>query len=132
MDPYRGGILQEIITFFLNIFLNISYFILKIALKSEKDEIIEPKHLIEPPEKPIPSLKLAQALNPITPVAKLNSLLKDEDPFIRRAVCRNPSLPIKELVILSKDSDISVVKEAKEALDNRKDFDPKNYKLPAI
>ena len=132
MDPYRGGIVQEIITFFLNIFLHISYFVLKIALKSDKDEIIEPKHLIEPPEKPIPSLILAQALNPTTPVSKLVSLLKDEDPYIRLALCRNPSLPNKELVKLSEDSDISVVNEAKEALDNRKNFDPQGYKLPAI
>ena len=132
MDPYRGGFVQEIITFFLKIFLHISFFVLKIVLKSNKEEIVEPKHLVEPPEKPIPSLKLAQALNPNTPVSKLVSMLKEEDPFVRRALCRNPSIPFEGLVKLSEDSDISVKNEAKEALDNRKNFDPQGYKLPAI
>ena len=132
MDPYRGGFVQEIITFFLNIFLHISFFVLKIVLKSNKEEIVEPKHLVVPPEKPIPSLKLAQALNPNTPVGKLVSMLKEEDPFVRRALCRNPSIPFEGLVKLSEDSDISVKNEAKEALNNRKNFDPQGYKLPAI
>ena len=132
MDPSKGGIVQEIITFFLNIFLHIAYFILKIVLKTDHEALIEPRHLVAPPEKPIPSLKLAQALNPTTPVGKLVSMLKEEDPFVRRALCRNPSLPFEGLVKLSEDSDISVTNEAKEALDNRKKFDPQGYKLPAI
>ena len=40
MDPYKGGILQSIITFFLNIFLYVVYGILKIVyiFKKEEDE----------------------------------------------------------------------------------------------
>ena len=132
MDPFKGGMVQEIITFFLKIFLHIAYFFLNIVLKTDHEELIEPKHLIAPPEKPIPSLKLAQALNPNTPVGKLVSMLKEEDPFVRRALCRNPSVPFDGLVKLSEDSDFSVKNEAKEALDNRKKFDPQGYKLPAI
>jgi len=132
MDPFKGGMVQEIITFFLKIFLHIAYFFLNIVLKTDHEELIEPKHLIAPPEKPIPSLKLAQALNPNTPVGKLVSMLKEEDPFVRRALCRNPSLPTKDLVKLSEDSDLTVKKEAENALNLREKFDPQGYKLPAI
>ena len=132
MDPYKGGFVQEIITFLLNLFLNISHFILKILLNTNKEELVEPGHLVDPPEKPIPSLKLANALNPNTPESKLISIINEEDPFVRRALCRNPSLPIEGLIKLLEDSDLTVKKEAKEALNNRKNFDPQGYKLPAI
>ena len=132
MDPYKGSIRQEVITFFLNIFLCIAYFILKFVYRNTTDEIMEPGHLIPPPNKPIPSLKLAFALNPETPPAKLTSLTEDEDSFIRRAVCRNPSLPQNQLEKLVNDEDPSVSAEARLALKNRLDFNPKGYKLPTI
>ena len=88
--------------------------------------------MIPPPEKPIPSLKLAFALNPETPPAKLTSLTEEEDSFIRRAVCRNPSLPQNQLEKLLIDEDPSVSNEAKMALQKRSNFDPKGYKLPTI
>ena len=132
MDPYKGGLKQEIITFFLQIILYIALLFLKIVYKNAKDDIIEPAHLIPPPEKPIPSLKLAFALNPETPPAKLTSLTKEGDSFIRRAVCRNPSLPQNQLEKLANDEDPSVSNEAKKALQKRSNFDPKGYKLPTI
>ena len=87
--------------------------------------------MIPPPEKPIPSLKLAFALNPETPPAKLTSLT-EEDSIIRRAVCRNPSLPQNKLEKLVNDEDPSVRNKAKMALQKRSKFDPKGYKLPTI
>lgn len=132
MDPYKGGIRQEILTFFLKIILHIAFFFLKIVYKNSADEIVEPGHLIPPPDKPIPSLKLANALNPETPSAKLVSLATDEDVFIRRAVCRNPALPKDLLEKLLNDEDSSVRDEAKMALQKRATFDPKGYELPTI
>ena len=132
MDPYKGGLKQEIISFFFKIILYIALLFLKIVYKNAKDDIIEPAHLIPPPEKPIPSLKLAFALNPETPPAKLTGLTEEEDSFIRRAVCRKPSLPQNQLEKLVNDEDPSVSDEAKLALKNRLDFNPKGYKLPAI
>ena len=132
MDPYKGGIRQDIATFFLNIILHIAYFFLKLVYRQTVDEVIEPKHLIPPPDKPIPSLKLANALNPETPSAKLVSLTDEEDTFIRRAICRNPALPQNMLEKLAKDEDPSVRSEAVLALKNRSNFDPKGYKLPTI
>ena len=132
MDPYKGSVTQSVITFFFNIVLYTAFFILKIVHKDATDEIVEPGHLIPPPNKPIPSLKLANALNPETPPAKLVSLTNEEDVFIRRAVCRNPSLPEKLLEKLVNDENPSVSNEAKMALQKRSKFDPKGYKLPTI
>ena len=48
MDPYKGGILQSVITFFLNIVLYIFYGFLKIAyLFKKEEEFIEPSHVIQ-------------------------------------------------------------------------------------
>ena len=94
MDPYKGGILQNIITFFLNIFFYIVYGILKIVYFFKKeDQFVEPSHVIPAPNEPISSFKLAQALNPKTEPLKLTRFSNDEDPYVRKAVCRNPSLP---------------------------------------
>ena len=113
MDPYKGGILQSIITFFLNIFLYIVYGILKIVYFFKKeDQFIEPSHVIPAPDLPISSFKLAQALNPKTEPLKLIRFAQDEDSYVRKAVCRNPSLPKAELEKLAKDSNKSVAEEA--------------------
>ncbi len=119
MDPYKGGILQSIITFFLNAFLYIVYGILKIVYLFKKEkEFVEPLHVIPAPNLPISSFKLAQALNPKTEPLKLTRFAKDEDPYIRKAVCRNPSLPKVELEKLAKDSDKAVSNEALKVLKN--------------
>ena len=119
MDPHKGGILQSTITFFLNIFLYIVYGILKIIyLFKKEDQFKEPSHVIAAPDQPISSFKLAQALNPKTEPLKLTRFSKDEDPYVRKAVCRNPSLPKAELEKLAKDSDKSVAEEALRVLKN--------------
>jgi len=119
MDPYKGSILQKIITFFLYIFLIISYLILKIIyLFKKKEQYIQPSHVIEAPDTPISSFKLAQALNPKTEPSKLTRFAQDEDPFVRKAVCRNPSLPKEMLIKLSTDSEPEVANEASIFLKN--------------
>ena len=119
MDPYKGGILQSIITFFLNIFLYIVYGILKIVYFFKKeDQFIEPSHVIPAPDLPISSFKLAQALNPKTEPLKLIRFAQDEDPYVRKAVCRNPSLPKADLEKLTKDPDRGVSNEALRILKN--------------
>ena len=119
MDPYKGGTLQSIITFFFNVFFYIVYGILKIVYLFKKEKkFVEPLHVIPAPELPISSFKLAQALNPKTEPLKLTRFAKDEDPYIRKAVCRNPSLPKVELEKLAKDSDKAVSNEALKVLKN--------------
>jgi hypothetical protein len=119
MDPYKGGILQSIITFFLNAFVYIVYGILKIVYLFKKDEeFVEPSHVIPAPNLPISSFKLAQALNPKTEPLKLTRFAHDEDPYVRKAVCRNPSLPKVELEKLVKDPDKDVANEALRVLKN--------------
>jgi len=119
MDPYKGGLLQSIITFFLNIILYVAYVFLKILyFFKKKEEFVEPTHVIPAPDKPISSFKLAQALNPKTEPLKLTKFSKDEDPYIRKAVCRNPSLPKTELERLAKDPDKEVAEEALRVLKN--------------
>ena len=119
MDPYKGGVLQSIITFFLNIVLYIAYGLLKIVYLFKKEkEFIEPSHVIKAPENPISSFKLAQALNPKTEPLKLTRFSKDEDPYVRKAVCRNPSLPKIELEKLAKDPNKDVANEALRVLNN--------------
>tara|TARA_B110001454_G_C12611212_1_gene388763 strand:- start:82 stop:486 length:405 start_codon:yes stop_codon:yes gene_type:complete len=119
MDPYKGGILQSVITFFLNIVLYIFYGFLKIAyLFKKEEEFIEPSHVIQASDKPIPSFKLAQALNPKTEPLKLTRFSKDEDPYVRKAVCRNPALPKIDLEKLAKDPDKEVANEALRMLNN--------------
>ena len=119
MDPYKGGILQSIITFFLNIFLYIVYGILKIVyLFKKKDQFVEPTHVIPAPDLPISSFKLAQALNPKTEPLKLTRFAHDEDSYVRKAVCRNPSLPKIELEKLAKDPVKDVANEALRVLKN--------------
>ena len=132
MDPYKGGLLQELFTIALKIFLNLAYLILKLVLRNKKEQLIEPKHLVPPPDETIPSLKLAQALNPNTPPAKFVGLSKDESPFVRRAVCRNPALKTSILKILTSDKDVDVRNEALKALKDREDFDPDGYELPHL
>ena len=117
MDPYKGGLLQKIITFFLNIFLYISYFFLKVIfLFKKKEKFVEPEHVIATLDSPIPSFKLAQALNPKTEPLKLTRFAQDDDSYVRRAVCRNPSLPREELKKLTKDPVPEVAKEATRVL----------------
>ena len=119
MDPHKGSILQNIITFFLNIVLYIVYGILKITyLFKKEEEFVEPSHLIPASDKPISSFKLAQALNPKTEPLKLTRFAHDEDPYVRKAVCRNPSLPKVELEKLVKDPDKDVANEALRVLKN--------------
>ena len=119
MDPYKGGKLQSIITFFFNVFLYIVYGILKIVYFFKKeDRFIEPSHVILAPDQPISSFKLAQALNPKTEPLKLTRFAHDEDSYVRKAVCRNPSLPKNELERLTKDQDKDVAKEALRILKN--------------
>ena len=121
MDPYKGSLLQKIITFFLYILLTFSYAILKIIyLFRKKEEYIQPTHVIEAPNHPIASFKLAQALNPKTEPLKLSRFAKDDDSFVRKAVCRNPSLPIEELKKLTQDKDSDVSKEALRILKSSK------------
>ena len=128
MDPYKGGILQNIITFFLNIFLYTVYLILKIFyLFKKEDKFVEPSHVIPAPDLPISSFKLAQALNPKTEPLKLIKFSKDEDPYVRKAVCRNPSLPKAELEKLTKDSNKDVADEALRILKNPNVIIDKNF-----
>jgi len=119
MDPHKGGILQSIITFFLNIFLYIVYGILKVIyLFKKEDEFVEPTHVIPAPDQPISSFKLAQALNPKTEPLKLTKFSQDGDPYVRKAVCRNPSLPKTQLEKLAKDPNKDVANEALRVLKN--------------
>ena len=119
MDPHKGSKLQSIITFFLNILLYIVYGFLKILYLFKKEkEFIEPSHVIPAPDKPIASFKLAQALNPKTEPLKLTRFSEDEDPYVRKAVCRNPSLPKTDLEKLTKDTDKEVANEALRMLNN--------------
>ena len=119
MDPYKGGLLQKIITFFLNIFLYISYFFLKVIfLFKKKEKFVEPEHVIATLDSPIPSFKLAQALNPKTEPLKLTKFSQDGDPYVRKAVCRNPSLPKTQLEKLAKDPNKDVANEALRVLKN--------------
>ena len=119
MDPHKGGILQNIVTFFFNIFLYIVYGILKIVYFFKKeDQFIEPSHVILAPDLPISSFKLAQALNPKTEPLKLTRFAQDKDSYVRKAVCRNPSLPKAELEKLSKDPNKDVANEALRLLKN--------------
>ena len=128
MDPYKGSILQKIITFFLYIFLFISYSILKIIyLFKKKEQFIQPNHVIEAPDTPISSFKLAQALNPKTEPSKLTRFAQEKDTFVRKAVCRNPSLPREILINLSKDSDPGVANEASIFLKNVKPIVEENF-----
>jgi len=121
MDPYKGGLLQKLITFFLNIFLYLSYVFLKVIfLFKKKEQFVEPDHVVTAPSNPIPSFKLAQALNPKTEPLKLTRFAQDEDSYVRRAVCRNPSLPRDELKKLSKDPVPEVSKEALRVLKESK------------
>ena len=119
MDPHKGSKLQSIITFFLNILLYIVYGFLKILyLFKKEEEFVEPSHVIPAPDKPISSFKLAQALNPKTEPLKLTRFSEDEDPYVRKAVCRNPSLPKTDLEKLTKDTDKEVANEALRMLNN--------------
>ena len=81
-------------------------------LFKKEDKFVEPSHVIPAPDQPISSFKLAQALNPKTEPLKLTRFSNDEDPYVRKAVCRNPSLPRAELEKLAKDKDQDVAKEA--------------------
>src|SRR3989338_9152657 len=111
MDPERGGIVQKMITGMFYAILSVAYFIMKIVLRNKKETIVEPKHLHEPPSVPVPSLSLANALNPKTPVEKLLELVIDSNPYVRRAVCRNPSLPVGDLEKLTHDRETMVAAE---------------------
>lgn len=132
MDPYRGGIAQKLLTGVLFAFLTAAYWVLKFILRNVKEEIKEPPHLLMPPTKPIPSLKLATALNPKTPVNKLQAFVSDEDPYVRRAVVRNPALPVEEIKKLESDPVAMVAEEAKRAFFLRMNFDPDGYELSPI
>ena len=128
MDPYRGGILQKIITFFLYIIMSFFYVFLKlIYFFKKKEDFNEPAHVIKPPEIPISSFKLAQALNPKTEPLKLKRFANDEDDFVRKAVCRNPSLPREELKKLSTDPSKDVSDEANRILKEAKVVVEENF-----
>ena len=120
MDPYKGSFLQNVLTFILKPFLYISYYIAKAYFKIRKieEKVKEDPHYIDFTQSPIPSFKLAQALNPKTEPQKLTLFAEDEDPYVRRAVTRNPSLPKESLQKLSKDKILIVAREAKEVLEN--------------
>ena len=91
-----------------------------IYLFKKEEKFIEPSHVIPAPELPISSFKLAQALNPKTESLKLTRFSNDEDPYVRKAVCRNPSLPKTELERLTKDPDKDVASEAQRIFKNPK------------
>ncbi len=91
-----------------------------IFLFKKKEKFVESEHVIAAPNSPIPSFKLAQALNPKTEPLKLTRFAQDDDSYIRRAVCRNPSLPREELKKLTKDPVPEVVEEATRILKENK------------
>jgi len=103
----------------LNVVLHVAYAVLKVVLAGKSDEIRESKHLEQPPPKPVASLTLATALDEKTPVEKLVSLVKNEDPLIRRALARNPTLPRDQLLLLAADADQRVSDEAKKIIAER-------------
>jgi len=72
----------------------------------------EPKHLEKPPDRPIDSLALFEALDPETPVKRLQRILDHKDHYIRRALARNPSLPLENLKVLLSDNHPEVREEA--------------------
>ena len=72
----------------------------------------EPKHLEKPPDRPIDSLALFEALDPETSVKRLQRILNHEDHYIRRALARNPSLPLENLQVLLSDNHPEVRDEA--------------------
>ena len=118
MDPYKSGLLHKVLTAILYIFFSCIYAVMRIfyLFKNKKEIIVDPKHLMEAPETPIPSRKLAQALNPKTPENILINLAKHEDKFLRRSLCRNPSLPEDLLKQLAMDDEPMVSNEAKRIL----------------
>jgi len=120
MDPYKSGLIHKVITALLYIFFSCAYVVLKIfyLIKNDDQNITDPKHLIKAPETPIPSRKLAQALNPKTDENILINMAKSEDKFIRRALCRNPSLPKNLLKEMTKDPEPMVANEAKRILED--------------
>jgi hypothetical protein len=122
MDPYRGGILLSIATASFKVLLYIAYILLKIrfAIKPKEETVAEPAHLIPPPDTPISSLKMAQALNPKTDPSSLAKLAINKDKYIRRALCRNPSLNRDDLTKLLSDPEPMVAAEANRVMSQSK------------
>ena len=73
MDPHKGGILQSVITFFLNIGLYVVYGILKVVyFFKKKDKFVEPSHVIPAPDKPISSFKLGSSVKSKNRIFEIN------------------------------------------------------------
>ena len=109
-NPY-GGVWHSVPGILLRLLLWIIYFVLWVCLRGKKDKTPDAETIESIPDKPIPSLQLAQALNPKTPVNKLIAMVENESYHIRRALVRNPSLPAEYIEILRFDENKSVSSE---------------------
>ena len=120
MNPNKNGLLLRIVTGVIYCFLYLAYYILKLFLGKEKNDVyFDPNHLTPPPGVPIDSIRLSHALNPKTDLVRLKRYAKSEDPYIRRALARNPSLPRDELKKLTQDPDPFVTQEALSVYESR-------------
>ena len=109
---HYGGLGHAITTVVLKAILWLAYIVLRILLPKNKTIPQSDSMGVEPiPEKPIPSLALATALDPKSPVNKLVDLVNNESYVVRRALVRNPSLPREHLETLREDPDNRVRQE---------------------
>ena len=113
MDPNKKSAVQTILAIALKGILSLAHLCMKVFCRDSYHNLLtEPTHLEKPPDRPIDSLALFEALDPETPVKRLNRILDHEDHYIRRALARNPSLPLESLQTLISDNHPEVNKEA--------------------
>jgi len=113
LDPNKKNVVQSLFAIVLKVILSFAYLCMKAFSRDSYHSLLtEPKHLEKPPDRPIDSLALFEALDPETPVKRLNRILDHEDHYIRRALARNPSLPVENLQMLVSDNHPEVSQEA--------------------
>ena len=109
---HYGGLGHAITTVVLKAILWLAYIVLRILLPKNNTTPQSDSIGVEPiPQKPIPSLALATALDPKSSVKKLADLVDSESYVVRRALVRNPSLPREHLETLREDPDSRVRQE---------------------
>lgn len=109
---HYGGLGHATTTLVLKVILWLAYIVLRILLPKNNAAAQADSRGVEPiPEEPIPSLALATALDPKSPVKKLSDLVDSDSYVVRRALVRNPSLPREHLETLGDDPDSRVRQE---------------------
>jgi len=128
MASNKGEVMRSMVSQVLKLILYIAYISMKIFSKDSYHNLLaEPAHLERPPDRPIDSLALYEALDPDTPVNRLQRILTHEDHYIRRALARNPALPMESLVQLTHDPHQEVSAEARRIMQVVNNFN-KNVK----